>query len=544
MLDILMRNGQVVDGSGAPRYRADVAVEGDRIVEIGQLESAEAEVVIDASGCVVTPGFVDMHSHADFSLPLCPTADSLVHQGITTAVTGQCGDSLAPLLDETREQVIAARKSKDLPLPWEQWSTFGSYLDYLTQTGISLNVVPLVGQGAVRAAVMGFGADPADEAQMARMQAEVVKAMESGAVGVSSGLLYPPGSYASTEELIAFTLPCGERDGFYFSHIRGEENTLLEAVGEAIRIGRETGAAVQISHFKAGERANWDKAAPALELIDQARSEGLDVSADMYPYLAASTSLVSMLPQWAQEGGKEATLKRLADAETRQKIEADMQPGKSLRIREWDKILISSSPKNRDYEGRSLADLAAEAGQTSARLRQSSIEPSVESSPYDWVFEALLETELDVGMVLFLMSEDNVKMQLRHPAMMIGTDGLGRATEGPLSKGKPHPRSYGTFPRVLSRYVREQGVISLEAAVWKMCGLPAQKLRWSDRGLVKKGFKADLVILDPETVADRATYEAPHQYPIGIHHVIVNGALVIHDEAHTQTRPGCVLGRR
>ena len=527
MFDILIENGQVVDGSGVPRYRADVATKGDRIVEVGRLEGAEAETVIDASGCVVTPGFVDMHSHTDFTLPILPTADSLVHQGITTAVVGQCGASPVPLLAETREQVIAMMESEEAPLPWDEWSTFGSYLDYLRQIGTSINVVPLVGQGTVRSAVMGFSADPANDAQMARMQTEVARAMDEGAIGVSTGLIYPPGSYASTEELIAVTRPAGERNGFYFSHIRGEGDTLLEAVAEAIRIGRETGAAVQISHFKAAGRDNWGKSAQALELIDQARAEGLDVTADMYPYLAGSTSLTAALPEWAQEGGKEAILKRLANAEARQKMTADMQSTGFFRITEWDKVLISGSPKNRDYEGRYVADLAAEAGK----------------SPHDWIFDALLETELAVSMITFMMSEENRRVEVRHPAMIIGTDSSGRATEGPLSKGVPHPRGYGTYPRVLGRYVREQGVISLEEATWKISGFPAQKLRWLDRGLVKKGYKADLVILDPDTVADRATYEAPHQYPVGIPHVIVNGKLVIHDNSHTQARPGSVLGR-
>jgi N-acyl-D-amino-acid deacylase len=525
MLDILIQNGLVVDGSGAPRYRADVAIEGDHIVEVGQLEGAEAEEVIDASGCVVTPGFVDMHSHADSTLPICPTADSLVHQGITTAVIGQCGVSPAPLLAETREQVLAMKKSEDRPLPWDKWSTFGSYLDYLRQIGLSVNAVPLVGQGMVRSAVMAFSAEPATEEEIAQMQAEVVKAMDEGAIGISTGLIYPPGSYASTEELIAVTRPAGEQGGFYFSHIRNEGDTLLEAVAEAIRIGRETGAAVQISHFKAAGRENWHKSALALELIDQARAEGMDVTADMYPYLAGGTSLVAALPEWAQEGGKEAIAKRLTDPQTRQKMTADMKSTGFFRIAEWDKVLISGSPKRRDYEGRTIADLAAEAGK----------------SPHEWIFDALLETEGDVSMILFMMSEDNREEELRHPAMMIGTDASGRATEGPLSKGTPHPRSFGTFPRVLGHYVREQGVISLEEAIWKMSGFPAQKLRWPDRGLVKKGYKADLVILNPDTVADRATYEAPHQYPEGIPHVIVNGKLVIHNSAHTQARPGSVL---
>ncbi len=528
MLHILIQNGQVVDGSGRPRFRADVAVEGGRIVDVGVLPGAQAQTVIDAAGCVVTPGFVDMHSHTDFTLPVNPTADSLVHQGITTAVVGQCGATPVPLFDETREQVIAALRSPDRPLPWDQWSTFGSYLDYLEQIGTSINVVPLLGQGMVRKGVMGFGGEPASEAQMARMQAEVVQAMEQGAIGVSTGLIYPPGSYASTEELIAFTRPAGQRNGFYFSHIRGEGETLLEAVTEAIRIGRETGAAVQISHFKAAGREHWHKSAQALALIEGAQAEGLDVTADLYPYLASSTGLGAMLPQWAHEGGKEVVLKRLADHETREEIKAGMVSRVNASGTEWDEVLISRCPKNRDYQGHSVADLAAASGK----------------APDDWVLDALLEADLDISMVKFGMSEENRMRELRHPAMMIGTDGSGLATEGPLSLGVPHPRSYGTFPRVLGHYVRDQGVISLEEAVWKMSGFPAQKLRWTDRGLVKNGHAADLVVLNPDTVADRATYQAPHQYPYGIQHVVVNGELAIHDQIHTQARPGRVLGRR
>jgi N-acyl-D-amino-acid deacylase len=527
MLDILIQNAYVVDGSGTPAYRADVAVERDRIVGIGQIEGAAAQTILDAPGCVVTPGFVDMHSHADCSLPSLPTADSLLHQGITTVVAGQCGSSPAPLLAETREQVIALADSQDMPLPWHEWSTFGSYLDYLARVGISLNLVPLVGQGRVRSAVMGFTARPPTQADMARMQAEIVQAMDEGAIGVSTGLIYPPGSYASTEELVSITRPVGERDGFYFSHIRGESDTLLSAVSEAIQIGRQTGAAVQISHFKAVGQPNWDKSEAALKLIDEARAEGLDVTADLYPYLASSTHLGATLPDWAHEGGKESIRARLNDPETRLRMAAAMQSGHAPRAGEWDKILISNSPKNRNYEGHSVAELAAEAG----------------ISPYDWVFDALLAAELDIGMIKFSMSEENRRQELRHPAMMIGTDGVGRAPVGPLSRGKPHPRSYGTFPRVLGHYVRDEGVLSLEEAIWKMCGFPAQKLRWTDRGLVRRGFKADLVVLDPAVVADQATYTAPHRFPVGIHHVIVNGSLVIHQGIHNGTRPGVILGR-
>jgi N-acyl-D-amino-acid deacylase len=524
MIDLLIQNGEVFDGTGKPSYRADVAVMGDRIVEIGLLEGAQAPTIIDAGGCVVAPGFVDVHSHADFVLPLLPTADSLIHQGITTLVVGQCGASPVPLSPDTRDDAIASMETEDLPLPWELWSTFASYLDYLQQFGAAPNVVPLVGQGAVRTAVMGFTAAPADTDQVAAMQAEIIQAMEAGAIGVSTGLIYPPGSYARTEELVEVVRPVGERGGFYFSHIRGEGETLLEAVAEAIHIGRETGAAVEISHLKAAGRANWHKAPAAVALIEEARSEGLDITADMYPYPASNTGLASLLPEAALEGGKTATLARLADPSVRETMSKTLI---ARRTTEWDKIIISESPHQRETEGLSIAELAEAAGK----------------DPAKWVCDALLATELDVSIILFSMSEENVSAQMVHPAIMFGTDSSGRSVTGPLSRGVPHPRNYGTYPRVLGNYVRERRVLSLADAVHKMTGLPAEKLRWTHRGLVRKGYAADLVVFDPATVIDHATYRQPHQYPAGIQHVLVNGRAVIRDGEQTEERPGRILGR-
>ncbi|MBC7234948.1 MAG: D-aminoacylase [Chloroflexi bacterium] len=527
MFDILIRNGVVIDGSGAPRRRADVAISGGRVQAVEPGLAKKAGVLIDASNLIVAPGFVDMHSHADRTLPILPTADSLAHQGIATVVIGQCGSSPAPLSERTREIVLAAQRSDDLPLPWERWSSFASYLDTLREVGTSINAVPLVGQSTVRQAVMAFSAAEPTAEQVAEMQEWVRRAMDEGAVGISTGLIYPPGSYASTEEIIALTKPVGERGGYYFSHIRGEADTLLDAVAEAIRIGRETGASVEIAHFKAAGRQNWGKAEQALALIDDARAQGLDISADMYPYLAGSSSLKSMLPEWAQEGGKEATLARLADIEIRRRMSRDMERIGFFRGSEWDKVLIATSPRNRAYEGYTVAELAEAAGK----------------SPHEWVFDALQETELQISMISHYATEENLIRQLRVPWMMIGTDAGGAATHGPLSQGKPHPRNYGTFPRVLGRFVREMGILSLEEAVRKMSGLPAQKLRWRDRGLLRPGYWADIVIFDPDTVSDQATYRDPHQYAVGIHHLLVNGCLVIRDGQHTGARPGQVLAR-
>jgi N-acyl-D-amino-acid deacylase len=300
---------------------------------------------------------------------------------------------------------------------------------------------------------------------------------------------------------------------------------LLEAIAEAIHIGEETGAAVQISHLKAAGRLNWSKAAQALELIDQARDRGLDVSSDMYPYMASSTGLDILIPEWAHEGGPKVILERLVDPAERRRIKDDPHMERVSAMASWDKVLICRSPKTPEFEGRSIADLS----------------DAAEAEVADWIMDALLETELEADILPFIMSEENVKMQMGHPALMIGSDGYALIAEGPLAKGVPHPRSYGTFPRILGRFVREEKVLSLEQAIHKMTGLPAERLRWNDRGLVKQDFQADLVVFDPETVADKATYTDPHQYAVGINYVIVNGVPVIHDGIHTGTRPGKLL---
>jgi N-acyl-D-amino-acid deacylase len=360
---------------------------------------------------------------------------------------------------------------------------------------------------------------------MAKMKNLVAEAMTEGAIGLSTGLIYPPGSFTETEELIALTQTVGERNGYYFSHIRGENDTLLEAIEEAIRIGRATGASVQISHFKATPKDNWEKSAQGLQLIEKARTEGLDVTSDLYPYRAGSTTLVTMLPQWAHVGGPAEILKRLADPVARNKMIADMQTGGFARGFEWNMVLITSSPQRTEYEGCYVSDLASTAGK----------------KPHDWVFDALLETQLDMSMAIFGMSEENRRREIQFPSMMICTDGFGLAASGPLAKGMPHPRNYGAFPRVLGRYVRDLQVLTLEEAVYKMTGLPAKKLRLKNRGVIRPDFAADLVVFEPAAVSDRATYDNPHQYPKGISHVLVNGQFVIRDASHTGTKPGIVI---
>jgi N-acyl-D-amino-acid deacylase len=529
MCDIIIKNAMVIDGTASAPFAADLAVKGQNICEVGRIDSSRAGTVIDAGGCAVAPGFIDMHSHADFSLPVHPTADSLLHQGITSAVVGQCGLSPAPLLAETRQEVVGALggffSGVAQSLPWSEWNSFEDFLGFLARRGVSLNVLPLVGQGVIRASVMGFSEGRANKDQMDQMKTELSKALDQGAIGLSTGLIYPPGSFTSTEELIELTKIVGNRNGFYFSHIRGEGDTLLEAVAEAIRIGRETGAAVQISHFKAARQSNWAKSPQALELIRRAQSQGLDITADLYPYRAGSTSLATLLPEWAHVGGPAQTLKRLADPQLRSKMTADMQSGGFARGIEFKDVLITSSSSRTEYEGRYISDLAVAAGQ----------------SPYEWLFDALVQTKLDMSMAVFGMSDENRLQEIQFPGMMIGTDGAGLAASGPMARGVPHPRNYGAFPRVLGRFVRDLKILKLEEAVHKMTGLPAGKLRLQDRGFIKPGLAADLVVFDPATVADTATYDQPHRYAKGIFHVIVNGRFVIRDAVHTGNRPGRIL---
>ncbi len=515
-MSIVIRNADILDGTGAPAFQADIGLEGDHIAAIGDLSTATADTVIDGTGLTAAPGFIDMHSHSDFTLPINPQADSKVRQGVTAEVVGQCGDSTAPLNPTTRELAKAAEPH----LSWD-WTSFGDYLDHLRQQGLAVNIVPLVGHGAIRGVAMGPNdrAPTADE--MAAMKRLVAQAMDEGAWGISTGLIYPPGLYASTDELVELARVVAKRGGFYSSHIRGEGSRLLQAVGEAIEIGERAGLPVQIAHLKASKPKNWPLLPQALHLIDDARTRGLDVAADRYPYTASSTGLSSTLPPWAHDGGRTALLDRLRSPDERQRILAD------ARARHWDKVLVSHSPNCPEIESLTIAEIADQRG----------------TPPYETVLDILLETEARVSIIHFGMKEENLHAVLRHPAVMIGSDASARTPTGPLGEGKAHPRSYGTFPRVLGKYTREESVLSLPQAVHKMSGLPAKRLGLSDRGRLAKGMKADVVLFNPDTVHDRATYTEPYQYPVGIEYVCVNGQIVVSPQGHTGALPGQILSR-
>ncbi|KPV61504.1 MAG: D-glutamate deacylase [Candidatus Bathyarchaeota archaeon BA1] len=529
MLDIVIKNGSIVDGAGNPWFRTDIGVKAGRIFKIGRLSESQGEAVIDAKEEIVAPGFVDIHNHSDGSIIAEPMARSAVRQGVTTIVIGNCGSSLAPITDETlpmmRKEFDAIHEGFEIP--WN-WRSFSQYLDGLGHIHPSINVVPLVGHGMARTVVMGLEAGDPNTEELETMKKHVEQAMEAGAFGLSTGLIYAPGCFAKTEEIIELCKVVAEYGGIYASHIRSEGHALSEAVKEAISIGRKTGVSVQVSHHKAFGRKNWGKVKETLRLMENARKEGVEVTCDVYPYMAGMTSLSALLPPWAREGGRERTLERLRESGSYQEILRDLKWEAHtwenlLELAGPENIIISMSNKFKDYEGMSLSNIAT--------IR--------DTDTFTAMLDVLLKDEALTDILVRGMHEDDVRTIIKHPLSMIGTDSW-IAIPG---VGKPHPRFYGTYPRILSRYVREQKLLRLEEAIRKMSSMPCQKLGLFDRGLIKEGFWADLVIIDQERVLDKATYDNPHQYPNGVEHVIVNGEIVVRDGEHTGKRPGRVLRR-
>jgi N-acyl-D-amino-acid deacylase len=526
VLDLKIVGGQLVDGTGAPARRGDLGITGDTITAVGDLSREPAGRSIPAGGLAVTPGFIDMHSHSDWRLWGNRRAESKIRQGVTTEVVGNCGFSPAPVSDEFRDEM----KGFALYLPPGMdfsWRRLAEYLRGYRDGGVALNVAQLVGHGTLRLAAMGFARRAPTARELASMERLMDESMADGAYGLTTGLIYAPGSYAATEEIVAVARHAAAGRGFYASHIRGEGPTLLDAVAEAIRVGREGGLPVQVSHIKAAGRPNWGKVADALALIDAARADGQDVMADVYPYTASSTTLRTLLPDWALEGGIEAMVGRLGDASVRARIRQDLLGESAILARglDWQDIMVAYSPSRPEAQGRRLSEIAAARGQ----------------DPLDAAIDLIVAEHGKGYMILFQLDEGDLRRALGHPQVMIGSDGSAFAAEGDLAAGKPHPRSYGTFPRVLARYVREQSILSLEGAVAKMTGLPARRLGLRDRGVLAPGAKADVVVLDPARIQDLATYEDPHRYAAGIDHVVVNGRVVIERGQHTGALPGRVL---
>jgi N-acyl-D-amino-acid deacylase len=529
---LLIRGGSVVDGAGGPARAADVAVEGERIAAVGPALSGQADRVIDAAGKMVSPGFIDMHSHSDLFYFACPSAESKIRQGVTTEVVGMCSFSQAPLRPDQRDIVRgwAGGIGASLDLRWE---TFAQYLDALRSVRPSVNIAHFVGHGALRIAAMGFEARPAGSDDMKGMQRLLGEAMDAGAFGFSTGLVYAPSAYSDTQELIALAKSMSARGGYYFSHIRGESSMLLDSINEAIRIGEEGGVGVQVSHVKASGKENWPKIDAALRLFETARARGVDVLGDVYPYNAGSTKLDNMMPAWAHDGGIAKLLERLADRTTRRRIvEECLIDGERWGTVSqggigFDQVFIATC-KRRELEGLHLAQIARQAGQPPAEV----------------LMNLLLEEKCTVGMVSFSQSIENVSKVLAHPALMIGSDSIPLYEGEGDRPGKPHPRTYGTFPRVLGEYARERRLFSLETAVHKMTGMAAARIGLRERGLVQPGYFADLTVFDPATVKDESTYAEPHRYPTGIPYVVVNGAVVVDGGRLGAARPGRVLAPR
>jgi N-acyl-D-amino-acid deacylase len=528
MYDLLLRNARIVDGTGSPRFQGDVALEEGKITAVGDLSTA-AHRTIDVEGAVVAPGFIDLHSHSDIQLPDYPRGESMITQGITTQLVGNCGLSPFPVVPEKLDLLSSYLffGSPTRNFDWHDAATFMAYLDNLPLAG---NVALQVGHGAVRIGAMGYDERAPTDAELETMKKLVAGSFEAGVFGFSTGLIYVPGSYSKTPELIELAAVGKKYGGFYSSHIRGEGQTLLDAVGEALAIGKEAGVGVQLSHHKAAGKNNWGKITTSLQMIDAARASGLDVQADQYPYTAGSTTLTALLPQWAMEGGVQAMKQRLRDPETYARIRQaiyDEAPDSGASQFTIDTIVIArvgESSSFKPFEGMLVTEIAKVRGE----------------DPVDTALTLLRDEISGVQIVVFIMSEDDVKQVMQHPLVSIGTDGSGI---NPKAGGKPHPRAYGTFPRVLETYVREEGILSLEEAIRKMTSLPARRLGRSDMGLVQKGCVADLVIFNPDTISAAATYQEPHQYARGISHVIVNGQVVIENNVDTGAKAGKVLRR-
>lgn len=527
--DILIKNGKIIDGSGNPYYYADIGIRGEKIVDIGKLGGAQADRIIDARGLVVCPGFIDVMGQSSFTLLIDGKAESKVFQGVTTEIFGE-GISVAPITPSLRKQLLLWYGD----LPFEvSWSTFTEYFSQLEQKGISLNIGSYVGAASIRMCVLGFDDRLPTEQEMEKMKQLTAQSMEEGALAISSALVYPPGSFATTEQLIELCKVASRYGVIYITHMRSEAESLLQGIEEAMEIGREANIPVEIFHFKAAGQKNWHLMEEAIKKINKARAQGQDITADIYPYTAGATSLSAIVPPWVSEGGPQKFLERLKDPATRKKIaqqiETDSQGWENFYLASgsWDKIVVSSvdTEKNKQLEGKNILEVA--------KIRN--------QPPMEAFFDVLIEENAQVGAVLFMMSEDNIAAKMKQTWVSIATDADALSPEGILGKGKPHPRAYGTYPRVLGRYVREKAIITLEDAIRKMTSLPAQRMAIQDRGLLKEGMHADITIFNPDTIIDKATYVEPHQFPVGVDYVLVNGYIVVERGKHSGALPGKII---
>jgi N-acyl-D-amino-acid deacylase len=529
MLDVLIKNGRVVDGSGNPWFKADVAVTEGRIVQVAHAIGTEAKEVIDAEGLIVAPGFIDMHTHSDLRVFKHPEEDAKLMQGITTALLGQDGLSVAPLDDANKEPMM--RRVSGLLgtyLTEWHWHTVGEYLDAIDAVKPATNSLTLVPHGAVRAMALGWENRAATPAELERMKAILAQAMEEGGVGFSTGLIYPPGMYADRTELVELCRVAASYGGFFVVHMRNEADYVLDSIREVTSICLEADCPLHISHLKVAGRRNWGRAGELLALLDEVRSRGLEVTFDQYPYVAGSTMLDAVIPPRFHTGGTKKLLENLRDPAIREEIRQVQENIKPERWENWvdtcgwENVMVNAviSDKNRFAEGKSIAEIAKETGKT----------------PLDAVCDLLIEEDDAVTMTIFYGSEDDVKEIMQSEYMTLCSDGI--------VGGKPHPRVYGTCARFLGKYVREEKVLSLPQAIRKMTSLPAQRLGLQDRGLIREGMVADITIFDPARVEEKGTYAEPNQYPEGFRYVLVAGQLALKEGKLTGVRAGRALRRR
>ena len=526
--DIIIRHGTVYDGTGGAPRRADVGIKGDRIAALGDLSKAKATTEVEAKGLAVAPGFINMLSHSETSLIADYRSLGELRQGVTTQIFGE--SSMGPLSDAMKKNRLATQGDLKFDIPW---TTLAEYLKYLETRGVSQNVASFIGAGTVREYVIGLEDKPPTPQQLEEMKELVRREMEAGALGVTTALIYPPNFFAKTDELIALCQVASQYRGKYIAHIRSEANQLLEAIDETIRIAREAKLPAEIYHLKASGEQNWSKLDAALKRINDARRQGLKITADMYTYTAGATGLTSTMPPWVLDGGYEALYKRLQDVETRKRIAAEMR----TPTNEWENLFLLPGSLDRillvGFRSEKLKPLAGKTLAEVAKLRG--------TDPTDTVMDLILEDRSRVGTVYFMMSEENIKKQIAQPWVSFGSDAGSMAAEGVFLRSSTHPRAYGCFARLLGKYVREEKVISLAEAIRRLTSLPATNLELDRRGLLKPGYFADVVVFDPQTIADRATFEQPHQYAVGVKQVFVNGAQVLKDGEHTGAKPGRAL---
>jgi len=522
-INYLLKGGMVIDGSApdVPSKRMDIALEGDCIIDMGDLSHVKAERTIDVNGLVVCPGIIDAHAHSEFALLADGRAEGKISQGVTTEINGNCGLSAAPLHGPALEQRESELNSIGIV---ERWNTFAEYFSLLEKKKFSTNFMTLAGHGNIRASVLGYEDRSPSRSDTDRMLALLRTAMDEGATGLSTGLIYPPGIYSGTSEIIRLAQEAAKRKGIYATHMRSEGDTLIESVEEVISIAGKAGIHAHISHMKTSGEKNWNKLDKVFEMIDEADSNGVVITCDSYPYIASSTDLDTVLPSWAFEGGHQKELLRIKNQRTELAEEVLKNYSRSS---DWDKVLISSvvSERNKWMEGRSVSEIAGAQGKEELQS----------------VFDLLLDEGLNVGAIFFAMNEDNLRSILKRPYCVIGTDSAVRSFSGITAKGKPHPRGFGSFPRILGRYVRDMGTLTLSEAVYKMTGLPAGIFKIRQRGILKKGFFADIVLFDPSIIIDTADYRDPFQRPEGIYHVFINGVPVLLDGELTGKLPGRVL---